>query len=572
MLTLRFSDFGFSTIGLPSKYSETLYNSGCKKGFGVAVSEYTNIRLLPTETTMPPRRMTKDFGFIETVPSPVATDQRTRWRQYNNCLHQKLDATISVTIVDGVLETVSDSLPAFEVPYRYFDPGDSGVLPSGCLTKCIPFSSAIPTVVSTHNDLFVANCIGCVIFSSNDVRVTLGADYLYPVAVVSYYFVRQVDGRPVLYRSCTQRMSVSVTPDIYSIYWPNLCQWGTANLHFAQADMAAHIGNFLCAASDVGRGSYNLESYRVLERWFEGLQPKNFASNLVSLFSCEDETELMGECIKSFRIKDATLLRELMDTMSDLATIAAASVDLTLTKLLDILKQDLKNGTKHILKNSANYTAGKYLESQYAIKAPLSSLKAWKKAYRSLTSMSQLEKSVSPEALRAQDYLVSTRHSGMSDLPSLRAEARRTLIIGLKPHDDWREFINASYRFGLLLSFADAWDLVPLSFVVDWLADSVQDFMSVTTCAIDQYRLNMWYAGRSWKIDSQVPVRLPALSSLGAGYVVLPIKVYAREYSSNIPHYDYIDSLIQEENEATLSTRTLPSALALLVSFLTGKR
>lgn len=270
------------------------------------------------------------------------------------------------------------------------------------------------------------------------------------------------------------------------------------------------------------------------------------------------ETSLAKYALESFRVKDATLLRELMDTMSDFASVShIAEIG---QKVLP-LKGALDDTT---LAQVAHRASSLFLSGKYGIELPAKTLLSWADVYTNLPD--RLGKEIFPTALRARKSyaLKSTNTPG-----DMSGQGYGVMTLGLSTFDDWRDYINAFYRWGLLLSFSDAWDLVPLSFAIDWVWPGVKSVASAVDSVLNSHRLKITYASRTSRMDLNWSIRGPT-SELGAqSWVNLPSFLYWRDYSHNVPSIRFLESFNQESKAGTLTYSSLPQAVALLVSFLT---
>jgi len=267
------------------------------------------------------------------------------------------------------------------------------------------------------------------------------------------------------------------------------------------------------------------------------------------------EVALAKEAFKSFRVKDATLLRELMDTMGGMSGLLKLS---GAVPGLEVLKNAFKNTS---LKGSLKTFSSLYLAGKYGVEMSVKNLIAWLDSYSNFSD--KLEKQLFPTALRA----IKVGAVPSTGIYGLSGSGKWVMSLGITTFGDWRDYINAFYRWGLALSISDGWDLVPLSFVLDWVWSGVQAFAQSLSLWADSYRLSVSYCCRSSKFDLDWKCAGP--SSLEPVIVHIPVHSYRRIYSNEVPSLHFWETLTQESMAGTLNISSLPSLVAILVSFLT---
>jgi hypothetical protein len=145
-------------------------------------------------------------------------------------------------------------------------------------------------------------------------------------------------------------------------------------------------------------------------------------------------------------------------------------------------------------------------------------------------------------------------------------QTRCSINLGFTTWGDWRDTINAFYRAGLLITFGDAWDLIPLSFVVDWCTSALKRTVEQFDYRLNLNRFNMTYVCRSIKYRKRIPITDGGLRSEQW------FDVYCRWYNNTQPATRRMISVLNCADEfwrGKFSFQSAPDAAALAISFLT---
>lgn len=262
-----------------------------------------------------------------------------------------------------------------------------------------------------------------------------------------------------------------------------------------------------------------------------------------------DDTALMNQALESYQL-DLGITKELVDTALGLKAVKSAA-DVA-AALLPNSPHEFKN-----LKQFADYLASSKLWFEYGFKLPLQTLDRWSTALKP----EQIAKyCLSPGELRSGVKHVSSRGQMLSDPEdTLAVELDTRLGLGLKPRSDTIEFINSLYRYGILMNLAGAWDLIPLSFAIDWVTTLPKQVASKLSTLADYWRFEYSYAKRTWK------GRI-----VYTGPYTISFDIYIRSYSRDIPKLD-IDKQItlvsQEGIKGSISLSSLDEAVSLITVF-----
>lgn len=189
--------------------------------------------------------------------------------------------------------------------------------------------------------------------------------------------------------------------------------------------------------------------------------------------SLPDRDEILGhlsaECLSSLRVQDTSIVTDIVDTVMDLA--------------LGGLKGLFISQIKHI-KDVPNVFASAYLAWKFGvivpIKSTISSIRAYAKGVRS---------SCKPTKCYASGVIY--RNADMV------TTARCRLMVDPWPNG-FLQFMDSLYRLSFGVDFKDLWDLVPLSFLVDYFWH-IDDVLATDRTRVDEKRYNIIAATYSLK-------------------------------------------------------------------------
>jgi hypothetical protein len=209
---------------------------------------------------------------------------------------------------------------------------------------------------------------------------------------------------------------------------------------------------------------------------------------------------LNREALNSFKLYDSSPIVELIDTMT---TVSSINDLVPGSPLLDLIKPaDYNQYMRSVSSNFALPKGGlggakayssylQSLKSGVTPKALLSALAATRLQWSygiilPFQTLSNLWKADSPEpwaqairsywdenaAMHLSDLLMKNgsvlRHRVHRQVGTTERWCSLSLNLDLAPDDMFIEYWKALYASGLLMTFEGVWDLVPLSFVVDW--------------------------------------------------------------------------------------------------------
>jgi hypothetical protein len=325
------------------------------------------------------------------------------------------------------------------------------------------------------------------------------------------------------------------------------------------------------------------------------------------------EDQLGFNAYSSLKLVDAPLLREMADTVFSLGTISESAKLSSFTEtprefigslrsLLanrSTLKQNLKNlmvaargssdgvvsrgeidkllnGKIHkrsvkLTKDAARAAASTQLWWDFGVSLPGQTLRDWLEPGALYSDALTAGLSLNQEARKKATERI-TKLFGDS---ALRASSTYTLCgdrtrcslnLGITTWGDWRDTVNAFYRAGLLLDFADIWDLLPDSFVVDWVTSAFKRSVEQIDYRLNLNRFNMTYVCRSVKYRKRIPVTY--LGHRSEQW----FDVYCRWYNSTQPATRRMISVLNCEDEfwrGKFSFQSAPDAASLVISFLT---
>jgi hypothetical protein len=261
--------------------------------------------------------------------------------------------------------------------------------------------------------------------------------------------------------------------------------------------------------------------------------------------ACYDDAPLLNQALESYRL-DLNVLKELVDTATGLAAVK---------KVAGIAKALLPDTTAKFktLKEFAQYLASNKLWFEYGYKLPVQTLQTWSTALKP----SQIAKyCLSPGELRSGVHRITHKGNVWNDPENtVEIQMDTRLGLGLKPQSETIEFINALYRYGILMNLADGWDLIPLSFAVNWATTLPQQIAEKLSNFADYWRFSYKYAKRTWKGHA-----------VYKGPYTISFDFYIREYSRDIPKMTLTKQikLISDTGiRGTISLSSLDEAVAL---------
>lgn len=552
MSSIVFTSSSYVAVNSAAGYSVRAYDQPDLKGYVISTEGFMRPVKCLFEYHDPAYNITLPPPSIKTRITEFETEYG-KFHHYNDCHHWGIEPTFvgHVSLIDGVIEQVDDQFVSVPVvPYVFLHDVFpwSGYLSFGFL------HSGVYLVSLNFGTPEYLTCNRVIVNSTYTGSTGPAGSVLYPRVAVTAVMTH-MNGNVY---SVGTFANAEARPDNLYI------DVGGQMTPVSQEAVVRLLGQTYLYGMKLERteyGSADADHYRVLTRWVEALDLGKLESSLIAAsVSLYPEDSLAVEAYKSFRVKDATLLRELMDTMGDFAGLAKLSAS-AVPGLESI--QDALHATN--LREFFKASAGAYLGGKFGVEMPIKTLRSWSDVYTSRFA-EKLEKQLFPTALRAQ----KSRYVN-NGTPSygLSGEGSFTMTLGLSTYGDWRDYVNAFYRWGLLLSASDGWELVPLSFVVDWLWSGVSALASAITSLADSYRLSVRYACRSSKLDLEWRVLGPRDPILGSSPLTIPVHYYDRSYSRKLPSLHLFATIQQESSAGTLNISSLPSALALLITFLT---
>jgi hypothetical protein len=294
---------------------------------------------------------------------------------------------------------------------------------------------------------------------------------------------------------------------------------------------------------------------------------REFLDDLIWLYDPSRDIDSFSSCVRAallkFKLHSSTFFTDLVDTFSS----PSAPLEL-LQDYCSVFKAPLslftRRGSGKFTKLSLkdinawrNNVKNVYLGTLYGVKAPLGSLtpdNLWWSAIKTyLPNSTSRDKYTQAMSKALRDIRLRSRESVGEGYDSVN-------IYLVKPEDLTASYYHSLYRSGILPTFEGAWDLCPLSFVVDWvtalpsLMSQACDALSIKAMIeIDHYcytRKRVDYFSENWYLSGQ---------TLKVEYRVT---YYGRYFTDSEP------SSLLHFHEAlqggSFSVKKLPQAIALL--------
>lgn len=151
----------------------------------------------------------------------------------------------------------------------------------------------------------------------------------------------------------------------------------------------------------------------------------------------------------------------------------------------------------------------------------------------------------------------------MSTFPCVH---KGTVAFGITPpggYGSFMDFANNAHRMGLDLSLTDVWDLIPLSFVVDWFSQIIPEILSTVDAELNRMRFNYSYRCRT--VKTLIPLRVEGITVI--------LTRYLRHYDGTPPQQQWGHWTVQDMGSSfTMSSSTEAGAMlcTLLDSTLTS--
>lgn len=488
-------------------------------------------------------------SYFRNEPTKIATVSG-KYPYYSNCFQIGVeDSFVCHLIADGgALEQIPERYPHCDVPYRFL----SDLWPhSGYQSFDTPLSTIFPVKKTVDGIVEYMVSEHSYVNTKNRVVYAFAGDFLFPSVSTTTYLRSGKN----LFVSYGWYEAVARESSLWFYSKAGFHELGPQTILDA---LSAEPFLRVIPLGSQRSESITPDMIDATRRWADQIDLQSLLPQILDIEKVHyPENELAVEAFKSFRVKDATLLRELMDSMGDLAGLKKLG---GAVPGLDALKETFHSET---FKDLAKNASGLYLAGKFGVQTTIDSLLAWSQVYTD-GFLKRLDEQLFPTALRA----VKNKSIPQEGLYGLSGSAKFVINLGVSTFDDWRDYVNAFYRWGLLLSISDGYDLIPLSFVLDWIWSGIQAAANTLTAMADSYRLNLTYACRSSKLDLTWRLRGPALPIMGATTLEIPVKVYHRVYSNKLPSLSLWETLTQESTSGTLNISSLPSAVALLISFL----
>lgn len=562
MVQFQFSDSAYVEVNVPKEFMVTKFEpSSGVIGVGIDTTEKIPLtKFLHNGSTT--WNQSVDLDYFSDPRSSIPTNGETRWRYYHDCDELKLSGKIHLTYVSSQIVQLPSEFPSFFKSYQYVEP-EWGV-PSGVIAEGGPYSGD-ECWCNVHGSLRLLSPRYVGYYGSNGANQTIGYTVLFPQ--LRCYVIWE-DTITHKYYITNATLGSCPSPESYNIQWPGQAAACPVTLSDC-FNYISHLSTIRVNDVVTSNGSFSTGATILVERWSKSLSAKNLFTSMRREISCRSSWgPLTRLCYQSFRVKDATLLREMIDTMSDLAGLSKAkALD---RALRDKLKTNfLKRNWSNYFRDFSHLSAGKFLEVKYGVELPLKTAYQHGKVYGdNLFFQHKTFEELFPSALRARKRF-SFSSETYQDAPGTRFDGHQTLCLGIGNSSQGEDFLNLMYRWGGLLSIADGWELIPLSFVVDWLYSGFKNRAQELTDFIDSYRLNVRYSCKSTAGSVKIPLQLPRTDPWSIQYVVLEGRYYSRRYSTEIPRVNLGEAIRQDSSAGTLTTNSIPSLAALLVSFLT---
>lgn len=292
----------------------------------------------------------------------------------------------------------------------------------------------------------------------------------------------------------------------------------------------------------------------------------------------------------SFQVKDGHYLREITDTVMGLNTLSSLGKGTGLggglrEVLSSLFKPEgliaFKNQVKKILvsQGGKGTSWGEHLKAivsdptkvgqilhsgilaaaktdlqfTYGLKLPAMTLNTWQDNMGKLGSLAITEQIAASRSWEGKVSCNPCVHKG-------------TVAFGITPpggYGSFMDFANNAHRMGLDLSLTDVWDLIPLSFVVDWFSQIIPEILSTVDAELNRMRFNYSYRCRT--VKTLIPLRV--------GGIKFTLTRYLRQYDGTPPQQQWGHWTVQDMGSSfTMSSSTEAGAMlcTLLDSTLTS--
>jgi hypothetical protein len=294
-------------------------------------------------------------------------------------------------------------------------------------------------------------------------------------------------------------------------------------------------------------------SQKAISPWHVDMKEVNLTSviehTLRTAIASYDDAPLLNQALESYRL-DLGVTKELVDTATGLAAVKSVA-DVAKALLPDSPRKFKKFKT---LREYAKYLAGTKLWYEYGCKLPFQTIKTWSTA---LKPQEIAKYCLAPGELRSGVKHITYNGNMLTDPENtVQITMDTRLGLGLKPQSETVEFINALYKYGVLMSLADGWDLIPLSFAINWVTTLPQQFAEKLSNFADYWRFSYSYAKRTWQGHV-----------VYTGPYTVSFDFYIRNYSKDIPKMTLTKQLHLINDEGicgNLSLSSLDEAVSLL--------
>lgn len=561
MVQFQFSDSAYVEVLVPKESKVTKFEpSDGIIGVGVIPTVFPLTKFLHNGSTT--WNQFVDLDYFSDPRSSISTNGETRWPYYHDCDELKLNGKIHLTYSSSQIVQLPSEFQSFSKSYQYIVP--KWGTPSGTIAEGGPYQGDECWCDVHGSSRLLSPCyVGyCGISGSSQ---GFGYTFVYPRL---WCYVIWEDKITHKHYITNATLDSCPSPESYNIRWPGQATSCPVTLSGC-FNYISHLSTIGVSDASVFKGSFSNDAVRLVESWSKSLSAKNLFTSMRREISCRSSWgPLTRLCYQSFRVKNATLLREMIDTMSDLAGLSGAkALD---RALRDKLKTDfLKRNWSNYFRDFSHLSADKFLEVKYGVELPLKTAYQHGKVYGdNLFFQHKTFEELFPSALRARKGFSFSLET-YQDAPETRFNGYQTLCLGIGNSSPGEDFLNLMYRWGGLLSIADGWELIPLSFVVDWLYSGFKNRAQELTDFIDSYRLNVRYSCKSTAGSVGIRLPLPRTDPWSVQCVVLEGRYYSRRYSTEIPRVNLGEAIQQDSPAGTLTINSIPSLAALLVSFLT---